>query len=182
MRFSENRLIAWIVFAVIIVFSICVSGGSALRDLSGATERIFYNGAAGDGLCINRDLTVRAESAANMVSTAQSARSVRQELIGAVSSDAQALSEAETISDKYEANANLTQSVEQLYNALSSAGISESDMTYVTKQYNEFNSRAHTISLDPYNERAREFNDTLSGFPASFVARLCGVKALDLFA
>ena len=47
--------------------------------------------------------------------------------------------------------------MEQLYNALSSAGISESDMTYVTKQYNEFNSRAHTISLDPYNERAREY-------------------------
>ena len=69
--FGENRLVAWVVFAACVLFSLSFSGGRALANLRGETEQIFYQGVYGDGLCIDRDLEEIARCTQQMAELAQ---------------------------------------------------------------------------------------------------------------
>lgn len=180
-NFKENRAVAWVVFALCVIFSLSFSGGRALTNLRQDVGDIFYNGVTGDGLCIDKDLTVRSENAYNIASTASGYASIDAALVSAAKDASNELAAAETIGARYAANVKCQRAVEDLYTAIDNASLSEKDSAFAYKEYKEFQSRADTISRDPYNQRAQAFNQTLSGFPASLLGGLQGVKPLELF-
>ncbi|MEF9974506.1 MAG: LemA family protein [Clostridia bacterium] len=180
-HFKENRLIAWIVLVLCVLFSLSFSGGRALANLRAETEQVFYQGVHADGLSIGTDLDARAECAYNLASTASNYQDIDAALATSVRDASNALAAAKTIEEKYAANAACQRAVEDLYTALDNAQLSEKDYSFALRQYKEFQSRADTISRDDYNRQATQFNQTLSAFPASFVGGLSGVKKLSLF-
>lgn len=181
MRFSENRPLALGILALCVILSLTLSGGGALKNQRDDVANIFYYGASGDGLCIDRDLTVRSEAAYNLASTAALYQGIDAALVANAKDAGNALAAAATIEEKAAKNEACQRAVEDLYTALDNAPLSEPDRAFAYKQYKEFQSRKDTISRDPYNQKAEEFNDALSGFPARFVGGLIGVRALSLF-
>lgn len=179
--FWEKRTIAWVILAACVLFSLTFSGGGALSNLRAEAEKVFYQGVNGDGLCIDRDLSARADSAYKLASVAAGYPGVDPALVEKVREASDNLSSAGDIPGKFQANLALGQSVEDLYSAMEKAELSKDDEAFAFKQYKEIQSRADTISRDFYNEKAAEFNKTLAGFPAGLVGALSGVKNLDLF-
>ena len=180
-RFSENRVVAWIVFAVAVIFSLSFSGGGALKELREQTLSIFYNGAQDDGLSIDRDLQVRSDAAYNLASVASGYAQIDAQVVTRTQEAQQALEAADSIAAKSAANQQLSKAVEDLFTAISNAPLTESDRAFVFSQYKEFISRGDTISRDVYNERARAFNDKLHAFPASLIGGFSGVKPVEIF-
>lgn len=181
MRFSENRVIAWIVLALAVLFSVSFSGGGAMKNMRFETQQIFYDGAAKDGLSINRDLDVRADKAYVLVSIAKSYPGVGEAKIADAEAACKELTESKLIPDRHAANVHLTRAVEDLYTALEQQSMSQTDKDAAYAAYKEVKSRADTISRDMYNSEARTFNESISKFPANLVAMLTGVEPLMLF-
>ena len=181
MRFSENRALAWAVLAAAVIFSISFSGRGALKSTRVELEQIFYEGSEGDGLCINRDLGVRAQEAYTLAAIARKYLGEDAPQVTGVEEASRRLSEGQLISERAQANAALTSAVEDLYAALGECTLSESDQISARSAYREIQSRADTISRDAYNARASAFNRTIEKFPASLLASLTGVEPLELF-
>lgn len=179
-HFSENRKIAWAVFALAILFSLSFSGGGALRNQRSEALDIFYQGAQGDGLCIDRDLKARAEAASNLIDLSEP-YGLPADILQQATDARDQLDQAVEISELSQANTALQRSIESLYTHLTKAGMSESDSQFAFSQYKEFQSRGDTISRDPYNDFAARFNRELEAFPARFVGTISRVKPLDLF-
>ena len=96
-------MVAWVVFAACVLFSLSFSGGRALANLRGETEQIFYQGVYGDGLCIDRDLEEIARCTQRMAELAQEYEGAGDGLAEAALQASQQLSQAQSIADKYPA-------------------------------------------------------------------------------
>lgn len=182
-KINENRPLAFIVLAVVIVLSIALSGGGGLRSLRADVMQVFRTGVNGDGLCVYTDLQERADCAYNLAALAlryneipqdigQKAEAAANEIVNVKNDDTSAMKRA---------NDALGRTVEALYTELENADLSETDATYALSQYKEFTSRGLTISRDGYNSLAEEFNRTIGVFPANLVAMVSGVGQLTLF-
>lgn len=182
MRFMENRLIAFVVLAACIVFSLSFSSGRALSNLRAETEQVFYQGVDGSGLSIDRDLSVQAECAYNLASTAAN-YAISDSLISAAREASDRLKNAETMSGKYQAASQCTRAVEDLYTAISNIVLTQADQSFALKNYKEFGSRGDTVrrNSQDYNDPAQAFNRERNGFPASILAGLSGISPLELY-
>lgn len=181
MNLSENRKLAWIVFAICVMFSLSFSSERALASLRAQVEAVFVSGAHNDGLCISNDLKERSECAYNIASTASNYKQIDSKLVDNVREASNNLSTAQTIKEKYDANALCQRAVEDLYTAIDNATMTDSDRTFLLKEYKEFQSRADTIKRDFYNQQALKYNQTISAFPANLLARLVSIEQLQLF-
>ena len=90
------------------------------------------------------------------------------------------------IKARADANALLTQAVEDLYTALNNAALSAADKKDVQSVYDDFKSHGNTIGRDPYNDLAAQFNRDVqkmySGFPAGLIGGIKGgAPSLELF-
>lgn len=182
-KINENRPLAFIVLAVVVVLSIFLSGGGGLRELRDDALEVFRLGVNGDGLCVQNDLHQRADCAVNLAALSARYAQIPQETAVKVEQAADSLGNAgedDTAAMK-RANDELGRAVEALYTELENAPLSESDASYALSQYKEFTSRGLTISRDGYNTVAEEFNRTLGVFPANVVGMLSGVGQLSLF-
>lgn len=182
-KFTENRNLAWSVFTVIVILSVILSGGGALKEKRGEVLQVYYYGANDDGLCISGDMAARVECAYNLASTAKRYEAIPASAPEAVTQACESVKAAEEndIAEIARRNATLTRTVEELYTEIDNADLTSTDKTYALSQYKEFNSRALTISRDVYNARAEEFNGLIDSFPASVVARVAQVGELGLF-
>ncbi len=181
MRFSENRTIAWAVLAVVVLLSISLSGGKAMKDMRVEAQQVFFDGAQKDGLSINRDLDVRADKAYQLTSIASKYYGASDRVLVEAQQACQQLTDAKDIPDRHAANTRLTRAVEDLYTELEKANLSEDDKQNAYSAYKEVKSRADTISRDMYNSEARKFNDSISRFPANIISDFTGVDELQLF-
>ncbi len=57
----------------------------------------------------------------------------------------------------------------------------EKDSQYREALQAEMKSRSVTISNDPYNQCAEEYNQRLDGFPANLLGKALGLKRAELF-
>ncbi len=180
-NFRENRQLAWIVFAVVIILAVILSGGGGLRSAREKALRVYRAGVDGSGIGVCTDLGKRVECANNLASLAGSYK-VGEEVISEINKAASVLDAGESsMSGFSRANTDLTRAVESLYTILENASLSEKDAKYALSEYKEFTSRALTMSRDSYNNEADTFNAILGRFPASIVAKLTRVNALPLF-
>ncbi len=181
MRFSENRPVAWAVLAAVILLTISLSGGKAMKDLRYEAERMFYDG--NNGLSINNDLTMRANKTSLLLSVARGCLSADNANLQKVQQAYDHLTGADTIASAHQANDALTQSIEGLYTDLEKANLSETDKNNAYNAYKEIQNRAYTISVNAsyYNDGASDFNKVLKGFPANLISQFTGIEPLVLF-
>ena len=179
---SENRTIAWAVFVVCVLFSLSFSSQRALTNLRADNEVVFFKGTTESmGLSIDKHLSTRSTSAYNIASVAANYPEVDQTLVREVQQTADQLGAAKTIADKNTTNIACDRAVESLYSVIDNMSLSKNDETYAYAQYKEFKGAADLIRHDKYNDYALDFNQELSNFPASLLARLTGVQPLPRF-
>lgn len=194
MRLSENRTVAWIVFALVVVAALSLSGNALEKnalEMRDDVLKVFYTGVNGDGLSIDSDLKARAKDAYTLYGIASRYGEVDAPLVEKVLSAQKALDEANQLPQteiikRSEANTALTHAVEDLYTALNNAPLSDVDRRDAKSVYDDFKSHGNTIGRDPYNELAANYNVQVrkmySGFPASWIGNIKGgAPSLELF-
>ena len=144
-------------------------------------EQEFYQGAYQDGLSIQSDLEERMLLAQNLVTVARRYLDAEDPSIDQTLQARLDLENAQTPSEKYQANNRLTDATAILYETLGNAPLSEKDQDYRRSLYADLLSRNDTISHDPYNRLALEYNQKLDGFPAALLAQLLGVPKAEFF-
>ncbi len=178
---GENRMIAWIVFAACVIFSLSFSSERALSNLRRDNEAVFYQGTTDSmGLSIDKQLQTRAMSAYNIASTAGN-YPIDASLVKTAKDAADALEKAKTIQDKNAANIACERAVQDLYTAIENTSMSSTDQNYALSQYRDFQAASDMIRHDKYNEYAQDFNQELGKFPARLLAGLTGVSPLPMF-
>jgi len=194
MRLSENRTVAWIVFALAVIFALSLSGNALERN---ALEKrddvlgVFYTGVNEDGLCIDSDLKQRAKDAYALVGIANRYPEIDASLVERAVAAQKALDEANAlpqirIKGRSDANRELDQAIEDLYTALTNVSLSDVDQRGARSSYDNFKSHGNTIGRDPFNELAAQSNvgvaKRYSDFPASPIGGFKGgAPKLELF-
>ena len=173
-----------IAFAVVIaavVLAVPVGVTVTMNRMYNQVSAVFQSGAEGDNLSIQNDLSARAAAAVNLTAVAKRYLDGDDEAILSVIQAAKALEEAEGPSAKFAANEELDEAFTKLYEALEWLALTEKDSQYREALQAEMKSRSVTISNDPYNQRAEEYNQRLDGFPANLLGKSLGLKRADLF-
>lgn len=178
----DNRRLAAVGMALMILLSLFVGTARSLYPMRNAAQQVFFEGVDRDGLGIQNDLNKRIELSYNLVTVAKKYSESDTDAVKAVLSAREKLSSADSIKEKYKANIALTEATETLIEEMKSYSLSEKDEKYRKEIRDDLNSRNETISSDGYNAAASSFNSELSSFPASVIGRLVGLRSLELFA
>jgi len=181
MNLLYRKNLGILVMVALILFSALTGAHRSLAELRGKAEAVFTAGEAGDGIGIQSDLNERLDLAYNMVTIGRKYFPPGDPLLEQVLAARSRLAEARGPAAKFAANGALSLAVKDLYDALKGRRLSAVDAPYPDKLYAEFNSRNDTLSHDPYNMEAGEFNDRLQAFPANVLARLVFIRPLELF-
>lgn len=194
MRLSENRTVAWVVFALAVVFALSLSGNALEKnalEMRDDVLGVFYTGVNGDGLSIDSDLRQRAKDAYTLVGIANRYPGIDAALVERAAAAQKALDEANAlprtqIKARSGVNRELDQAIENLYTALTNASLSDVDQREARSRYDDFKSHGNTIGRDPYNELAAQYNKNAekmySGFPAGLIGGFKGgAPELELF-
>jgi len=177
----RNRSIAMIIMVLMIVAGTLIGSHNSLMGFRHKAQDVFTLGIKGDGIGIQGDLNERASLAQNMVVVARRYLPEDNALIQNVLEAGKAQGAAKSVKEKAAANRALEIAIKDLYDVLSGMALSEQDARFPQRLYTDFQSRGATISHDPYNRGAADFNRILSGFPAGLLGGLTGVKPLELF-
>lgn len=169
MKILENRAVAIVLMVVLIAAGFMLGGYKSLNSLYEKNVlNIFCRGEDNDGVCIDNDLSERASDAINMAKIASKYDNAEAEMKDAQAAAAK-LQSMTDIKDKAEANKELEAAVGALFTILEGEELSPSDASYVQRLYTDFNSRNETISHDPYNKYALEYNSIIGKFPAALI-------------
>jgi len=178
MRFSENRVIAWIVLAVCVLGSIFGLGGAAVAREQARIEKVFYTGADDRDIshCMDAYLKRAGECAGIMANEAA--------LLAGSNADTEALLAAvafigsdDSMQDRAAAFREMCSLSDRLYNAVYAANLSENQRRNFKLAYDDFWGTARFIEKDPYHELARDYNNKLTGL-AALAGKLHGAGIL----
>lgn len=174
MKLFENKGICLVLMIVLIAAGTWIGGYKGLNSMYSRAENVFFTGERGDGICIANDLAERSTAAVNLVTIASNYSGVQNETqaVSAASSELAAALNHSDIAVLAEKNQKLDTAMTALYNALGESQLSAQHEKYRQSLYADFNSRSDTISHDPYNQYAQDYNQALKGFPASFLAAI----------
>lgn len=177
----KNRRTAAGVMVLMILLSILLGAWRSGSRLYGRVETLFYNGEAGNGIGVASDLTQRAESAVNLIIVAK--RNLEQDdpAVTGLEAAVTAVHTAKSLQARYAADKDMAACMTALYDALGQAALSDKDAGYRSSLYADFTSAAMTMSHDPYNAQAVEYNQALRSFPASLLFRLFGFEEAPVF-
>jgi len=177
-RFTENRRIAVIGMAVLILLSLPLGVARALLPMRANAQEAYWSGETG----IARDLELRLTAAYNLTTVASRWLDAGSPEIQAVLDARSAMTGTDSIREKYRANVALTDAVTDLCAALDACDLSEQDAKYRRSIDADLRSCNEIIGHSDYNRLAAEYNDALSAFPASALGHLIGLRPLELFA
>ena len=166
-------------------------GGAKLRSRYNEARQWYTTGVAADnGYTLSEELTTRANTAANIITTGGNT-------LGADNAEVLAAQDALTVFNNdlegvnagktrmhviYEDNVALGAAIDQLYAKLQEQAADPMKMGAVQGQYGQFNSAATIIGNLTYNDAVHEYQNDTSGFPASVLKGLFGVKEVEPFA
>lgn len=179
--YDQKCRIAMIVMVAAILFSIPLGFRRTMNGFYMELQNEFQNGEFNDGLSIQNDLNERIDLAYNFATVAKRYLDADDPAVTAILAARLALSEAVTPGEMYDANLALTAASSDLYEALEGIELSEKDDAYRRSIYNDMASRNDTISHDPYNRLAYEYNQKLNDFPADLLSDLIGISQAELF-
>ncbi len=173
---------AAVIMAAVIALALFVGPVRSLAAGYSGVKKAFYDGSrVSDGYSINDDLIIIGDEAYNMAALGEQVLGDNAN-VGEVKRLVRELSEAGTISEKYTDYTELTYASSRLYSELSEeTALTETQSRLIKQCYTEIQSRKKTIENNEYNELAEEYNKKISGFPASLIGKLIGLKEAELF-
>ena len=154
-----------LVLSVVVMLAAFVGfGGAKVRGKYNETRQWFTTGVSADnGYALSEELTTRANTAANIITTGANT-------LGADSAEVQA---AQAALDEFSAC---------LYAKMQEQAADPMKMGAVQGQYGQFNSADTIIGNLQYNDAVYEYQNDVGGFPASMLGRLFGVQEVEPFA
>lgn len=181
MEFLKKRSNAWLITLVAIMLASIIGAGSSLNKLRAGAEEVFYLGEDRDGAGIQHDLEMIMSDSANLTVVAGRYMDKNHSLINSIHENREALGAAKTPRKKYEKAQELLHSVTELYTYMGDLSLSEKDKNFRSSLYANINSHNIIISRSAYNQRVREFNDTLNKFPANILSSVVLLSPLELY-
>ena len=178
--------------------------GAKVRGKYNEARQWFTTGVSADnGYALSEELTTRANTAANIITTGantlgadsaevQAAQTALNDFSACLEAaqnggKAQALTslpyyQGSTMHALYQANEVLGSRIDQLYAKLQEQAADPMKMGAVQGQYGQFNSAATIIGTLQYNDAVYDYQKETGGFPASVLGSIAGVKEVEPFA
>lgn len=199
MNLKENRKLAFVVLAVVIVFSICVQGSVALLNRRGDTEVLFMEGelhemmvrCAEQGALLGQMSEVYLnDTAIAQYASAETASVLKNGGYTALPAELQALAAELTAAPDpnacLAALSKLNAAVEKAYTGLEMLDISDADFRNIKLSYYDYKGALDIVSREAdspksYTAGAVKFNKQIKGFPANLISGLLGVDPLTVY-
>lgn len=179
MKKRPTAVLALVLAAVVAIFGV---GGAKLKGERGRVQALYTaTNAHGQGMA--NDLALRADAAANLIRLCGQVLGEDDPAVQAAQQalDAWNATDSGSPADQFAANTALGGAVTAIYQQTDAAhGLTEA----IEGQYTEFLSRQDIIlrtAANEYNPAAREYNSTVSGFPANLIGALWGAGEVELF-
>lgn len=183
MKFSEKRPIAWAVLVACALISIFGFGGGSMASKRTAIEDQLY---VIDGMDYN--LKRVATAAATMATEGKIMLGQDDATAIEMAELAETLDGDKDVAKRAEALDKLKADRETLYAAMNASGFADDKLVSFKRADKEFSSAMEALRQDErmegdasYNERARDYNGDIKGFPASLVMKLLGKGELATF-
>ena len=176
----KNRKVAIGITIVVILLSTLAGSHRSLTAAAYPIERYFIEGEG--GYSIQRDLDTRTGLASNLLVVAERNLGENNLAVAELESAIEGMSKAQTVKEKAAANQQLTAATERMNLVLEECALSSTDDRYRMQIRTDLASCNQTISHDPYNEMAIEYNtEVLGQFPANVLKLVNGVSKLETF-
>ena len=188
----RSRVLAFVLAAAVLAAGGGGIGGAKLQARANEAAGWYPVGAPGDnGYNLNEDLTLRANTAANVITTALNTPGLGAEA-GAVTA-AQAALDGFTacqealagggagMSEMYRANEALGAALDMLYGAMQALADDPLNMGAVGTQYGLFNSAGTILGSLHYNQAVMDYQNETGGPWASVLKGLFGVDEIEVF-
>ena len=165
-------------------------GGVKLKAKASEAAKWYTSGVSADGgYTLSEELTTRANTAANIITTgintlgADNAEVLAaQDALTVFNNDLDGLNAGKTrMHAVYEDNAALGAAIDQLYAKLQEQAADPMKMGAVQGQYGQFNSAQTILSNLNYTQAVTAYQNETSGFPANVLKGLFGVKEVEPF-
>ena len=199
-----RQAVALALSIVVMLAAFAGFGSAKVRSKYNTARQWFTVGVSADnGYNLSEELTARANTAANVITTAgntlgadnaevQTAQAALDDFsacLDAVQSGgkSQALTSlsyynGSSMHALYQANETLGKAIDQLYAKLQEQAADPMKMGAVQGQYGQFNSAGTIIGTLKYNEAVYNYRNEVGGFPANVLGGLAGVKEVEPFA
>ena len=180
-----------LVLSVVVMLAAFVGfGGAKVRGKYNEARQWFTTGVSADnGYALSEELTTRANTAANIITTGANtlgADSAEVQAAQAALDDFSACLEAVQNSSKKQSLTSLPyyqgSAMHALCQANEALAADPMKMGAVQGQYGQFNSADTIIGNLQYNDAVYEYQNDVGGFPASMLGRLFGVQEVEPFA
>lgn len=188
----RNRVLAFALAAAVLAAGVVGIGGAKLQARANEAAGWYTVGAPGDnGYNLNEELTLRANTAANVITTALNTPGLGAEA-GAVTA-AQAALDGFTacqealagggagMSEMYRANEALGAAIDMLYGEMQALADDPLNMGAVGQQYGQFNSAGTILGSLHYNEAVTAYQNDTGGPWASVLKGLFGIEEVEVF-
>lgn len=188
----RSRALAFVLAAAVLAAGVVGIGGVKLRARANEAAGWYTVGAPGDnGYNLNEELTLRANTAANVITTALNTPGLGAEA-GAVTA-AQAALDGFTacqealagggagMSEMYRANEALGTAIDMLYGEMQALADDPLNMGAVGQQYGQFNSAGTILGSLHYNEAVTAYQNDTGGPWASVLKGLFGIEEVEVF-
>ena len=188
----RSRALAFVLAAAVLAAGAVGIGGAKLRARANEAAGWYTVGAPGDnGYNLNEELTLRANTAANVITTALNTPGLGAES-GAVQAAQVALDgftacqEAVAaggagMAEMYRADEALDSAINLLYGQMQELADDPLDMGAVGQQYGRFNSAGTVLGSLHYNEAVLDYQKDTGGPWASVLKGLFGIKEVEVF-
>ena len=188
----RSRALAFVLAAAVLAAGVVGIGGAKLQTRANEAAGWYTVGAPGDnGYNLNEELTLRANTAANVITTALNTPGLGAEA-GAVTA-AQAALDGFTacqealagggagMSEMYRANEALGTAIDMLYGEMQALADDPLNMGAVGQQYGQFNSAGTILGSLHYNEAVTAYQNDTGGPWASVLKGLFGIEEVEVF-
>ena len=188
----RSRALAFVLAAAVLAAGVVGIGGAKLQARANEAAGWYTVGAPGDnGYNLNEELTLRANTAANVITTALNTPGLGAES-GAVQAAQVALDgftacqEAVAaggagMAEMYRADEALDSAINLLYGQMQELAADPLDMGAVGQQYGRFNSAGTVLGSLHYNEAVLDYQKDTGGPWASVLKGLFGIKEVEVF-
>ena len=185
-----RQAVALALSIVVMLAAFAGFGSAKVRSKYNTARQWFTVGVSADnGYNLSEELTARANTAANVITTAGNtlgADNAEVQTAQAALDDFSACLDAVQSGGKshalYQANETLGKAIDQLYAKLQEQAADPMKMGAVQGQYGQFNSAGTIIGTLKYNEAVYNYRNEVGGFPANVLGGLAGVKEVEPFA
>lgn len=177
----QDRRTAAAVMVLMIVLGVLLGAWRSGSRLYARVEDLFYNGEKGNGVGMASDLSQRVDAAVNMILVAKRSIDPADSAVTGLEEAVTAVNAASGLQEKYRADRAMASAMTVLYERLGEAALSDKDAGYRASLYADFTSAAMTMSHDPYNAQAVEYNREITSFPGRLFFALFGYEEAPIF-